>query len=276
MRNIGRLLYRYYHVLLFLFLEAVALLCVVTYNDYQRTSFANSASGVAGSIYSWSGNIEGYFDLKEQNEILAKENAHLRNQLPNATFDATVDQVTVIDSARQQHYTYIPGKVLNKDLYHRNNFFTIDVGSKQGVRPDMGVICSDGIVGFTLHVSENRSTVVIVLNENFRGSGTTRHTNFRGQLEWKGATIHNTDMKNIARHADLSPGDSIVTDQSSGRFPPNIPIGTIEEVYFNEGATYQTAKLKLCTDFNSVRHVYVVNNLLREEEKALEALIPQQ
>ena len=65
-------------------------------------------------------------------------------------------------------------------------------------------------------------------------------------------------------------GDTIVTYHRS-YFPEGIMIGTVISVDKNTPDDFLAIKVRLSTQFGSLSHVYIVNNVLKEEQQALEA-----
>ncbi len=59
-------------------------------------------------------------------------------------------------------------KVVGSTVNTQINFLTIHRGALQGVRPNMGVVGPQGIVGQVLNVSDNYATVWTLLNRQFR------------------------------------------------------------------------------------------------------------
>ena len=67
------------NLILFLLLEGISFYLIITYNDAQAKIYQNSVNVISGSIANKASNILGYFSLNEQNSILLKENAKLKN-----------------------------------------------------------------------------------------------------------------------------------------------------------------------------------------------------
>ena len=53
-------------------------------------------------------------------------------------------------------------------------------------------------------------------------------------------------------------------------FPEDILIGVIEEFDLSEEMTFYEAKVKLATDFTSLKNLYVINDLLKNEKDSLQ------
>jgi len=270
MRNLILFIWKYYFYFTFLLLEIFCFYLVVNNNYYQRASFINSSNTVAANILRLSKNIKDYFYLKEQNEILAKENAQLRTH-SFISFSKTVnDRFVVNDTIYRQKYIYTSCKVVNNSINRRNNFLTLNKGYNQGIKHDMAVITSTGVVGIVKDVSPNFCTVMSLLHSKTVISSKIKANGFFGPLTWDGENSNYATLNDIPTHVHLSRGDTVVTSAYSLSFPENIMVGTIESFERKRDEFFYTVKIKLSTDFKKLSYVYVVNNIQKEEQKELE------
>ncbi|OFY87448.1 MAG: rod shape-determining protein MreC [Bacteroidetes bacterium RIFCSPLOWO2_12_FULL_35_15] len=270
MRNLILFIWKHYFVFLFLLLETLCVYLVVQNNNFQRAGFVNSSNQVSASVLSTAENIQQYFYLKSENERLAKENAELHSH-DLLSFSVLVnDQYSVNDTLFRQKYSYTSAKVVNNSTNRRNNFLTLDKGSKQGITNKMGVISSSGVIGIVKDVSENFCTVMSVLHSKTTISAKLKKDGTFGPLNWDGESFAYATLNDIPTHVRLVQGDTIVTSQYTKMFPENILIGTVES-YFRESAKpFYTVKVKLSTDFKKLTYVYIVNNMLKGEQEILE------
>ena len=61
-------------------------------------------------------------------------------------------------------FKLVAAKVVSNSLDKDENFITIDKGSWDGVRKDMGVACGNGVVGVVYLVGTHYSIVLPILN----------------------------------------------------------------------------------------------------------------
>src|SRR3989344_9482666 len=164
MRNLLVFITKNYFFFLFLLLETFCIYILVQNNKFQRASFVNSSNKVSASILSTSENVQHYFYLKTENERLAKENAELHSH-DLLSFSMLINgQYIINDTVYKQKYTYTNATVVNNSTNRRNNYLTLDKGSKQGITNKMGVTSSSGVVGIVENVSENFCTVKSLLH----------------------------------------------------------------------------------------------------------------
>jgi len=275
MRNLLDFLSRHNHWFVFLLLEVVSLTLLFKYNSYQGSVWFSSANAVAGKMYEWDSSVKQYFALTEVNRQLTDRNIYLerevemlREQVKKSNNDTTL--VERLQQNIMHDYETIPAKVVSSSLDKANNFITIDKGSADGVRKDMGVVCGQGIVGIVYLCNEHYSVVIPVLNEQSNISCTIRGRGYFGYLRWHGGSPETAYVEDIPRHAHFRLGDFIVTSGYSSVFPPGIIVGRIKHVYNSENGLSYRLNIALSTDFSRLRDVSVIND--REMDKKLELL----
>lgn len=274
MRNLFRLIIRHIFIILFVLLEGLALLFLFQFNPYQKSFFVNMSRNMNASVYGHIGGIREYLFLKKENQRLFLENTRLQNML---SAYATNQEIALNDSlvadtlssASGGQYYYIPAEVINNSVNKQYNYITLNKGSGQGIEKDMAVISNGTVVGVIAGVSDNFSTVIPLLNRNFRVGSSISRNNYFGILEWDGLHPDLGKLREIPLHVGVQKGDSIVTSGYSAIFPPGIGIGTVESISVKEGNFYDIT-VKLSVDFRNLKYVAVVKNILREEQKALE------
>ncbi len=272
MRNLISFLIRYNAFFIFLLLEIISFTWIVNKGDKGQQqvwlSTSNSISGYFNERYS---NVRKYWDLPEQNLLLQKENAELRAQLRREKYNNIVDTVNVTDTAYEQRYRYIPALVVNNSVNLQNNYITLNRGRKHGIRPNSAVVSSNGIVGIVLKSSQRYSTVLSLLHRDTRISAMIKRNGFFGSLVWKSNdNSRSMTLDAIPRHADVMVNDTIITSGYSSIFPEGIMIGVVDTFRFEGGSNFYTIDVRLNTDINKIRSVYVVDDYLREEQLKLE------
>ena len=270
MRNLFAFIWKYYFVFLFILLEIIASFLIVQNNSFHKASFLNSSNVISASIFNTTNNISGYLGLRSTNELLAVENEKLHAQsiLSFAKFYTNLWRIN--DTIYEQQYTYLSARVINNSIYKRNNYLTLNKGNRHGIKQEMAVISSNGIVGIVKDVSGNFSSVLSVLHKNSRISAKIKKNGYFGSLVWDGADFKICTLSDIPNHVKISKGDAIVTSKYSAIFPEGIPIGNIVDFKINPGDNFYTISVKLSTDFSNLSYVYVVNNLMKGEQITLE------
>lgn len=269
MRNLLKLLYTYNYLILFLVLEGFSLFLVIEGSEFHHARFVNSTRSFSGAFFVKMNELNSYFGLKEQNAVLAHENVQLKNLLEQYRKREISRPDTIKDTLRQPKYSYFEAKVINNSVNKQYNYITLDKGSDDGVRPEMGVISAQGIVGVVQGVSKHFATVISVLNLDFKVSAKIKKNDFFGQLHWDGISDSYCTLTDIPQHVKFGKGDTIVTTGFSSIFPNDITIGTVES-FDIKGGNFFTIKVKLFNEFRKLNYVTIVDDIFKEERKSLE------
>lgn len=254
--------------LLFLLLFGISLTLTIQSHSYHRSKFINSANSLSGGVYGTFNSIGKYFNLKEQNEILAEENKQLRNLLFNA--QKNEDSIYVDSSFAEGHYKVITAEVYKNSYALTDNYLTINKGRNDSVKQDFGVISSKGIIGIIDNTSNSYATVLSILNTNSRINAKIKATNHLGTLEWNGLSPHIAQLVDVSKFAPVKLGDTIETGGQSAIFPKGIGIGIVEKFETDISGDTYNIEVKLFNDMTNLGTVYIIENLDKDEIKTLE------
>ncbi len=243
---------------------------IISFNENQKAIFLSSSSRFSGSLFESLSNMEQYFSLTKVNKELSNENAALRNLIPTS-FKRSKDYFTLIgDSTTSLRYKYRSSRVVNNTIRKHFNYITLNKGTKDGIREDMGVINNRGIVGIVIKTSPNFSTVLSLLNPRLKISAKLKNTNFFGSISWDNKSPYYVTLDEIPEHAKVELGEQVVTSGYSSTFPEGILIGTVDLVEHPPGESFFKIKVKLSVDFSQLSYVEVVENLLQEQQLKIE------
>ncbi len=266
MQQIINFILRYKITLLYLLLLTIALGFTIQSHSYHRSRYFNSANRLTGSIYNTTNRITSYFGLGEVNQQLLEENRRLRSLLYNQEGPDSI----ALDTTRL-NYSILSAQVIKNSYSNQDNYITINGGSLQGVKQDMGVITSQGILGIVERTSNNYATVQSILNTKSIINAKIKNTNYFGSLTWNTLGYTEVQLEDIPRLVDLYIGDTIVTGAMSSIFPENIPIGTIKKFDLNASQSFYRIDVELFNDMTNLKNVYIIENLNREEILDLES-----
>lgn len=267
MRSLLRFLIKHHFTILFIILELIAISLLLSFNSFHSAKIFKIKQAIVGSISEKYTNLSRYMSLLEQNQKLVEENAKLYDELRSSRY--SVEDLSFEDSLWIPHYKFIPARVINNSVNKQYNFITLNVGTIHGVKPDMGVICSDGLVGIVKSTNRYYSTVIPILNRELFPNARIRGSNFYGYIEWEGKNYRHVVLKDIPLHATLHIGDTVETSGETENFPEGILIGTIVKYKIEKGVSYNIL-VELSTDFKKLTNVWVIDNLLKKELVALE------
>ncbi|MCH7534483.1 MAG: rod shape-determining protein MreC [Bacteroidetes bacterium] len=271
MKVITAFILKHYFLLLFLTFEFFSISLLILNNSFHNASYFNSSNLFIGRIFESYHDLTQYFNLVEQNEELAKENAKLRSRskLSYMKFDVTYGNRTI--TLFKPQYNYIDAKVVNNSVNKRNNYITINKGSAHGISNDMGVIFNDAVVGIVKNVSNSYSTIMPLLHTASKTSAKINSTEYFGSLIWEGNDYKTVVLKEIPNHVKVKEGDTISTTSYSSFFPQGMLIGFAKNTEEDNSGLFLNVEVELFLDFKKLSHVYVVENLKRNEQVKLEA-----
>lgn len=272
MHNLTEFLAKHNHWFVFLVLEVVSMVLLFRYNSYQGSVWFSSANAVTGKVYEWDSAVESYFSLSGVNSQLTQRNAFLEQQvrmLDDSIARLTRSQeaaVTRLSSmAPFQGCRLIPAKVVANMVNRYDNLITIDKGSADGVKRDMGVVCGMGVVGIVYLVSEHYSIVIPALNSHSNISCTIQRRGYFGYLRWRGGSSQLAYLEDVPRHAHFKLGDNVVTSGYSSVFPPGVMVGKVLHVFNSADGLSYRVQVKLSTDFARLRDVCLVDDSALQE-----------
>ena len=274
MKELLERLARYAHWAVFLLLELLSGIMLFQFNHYQQSVWLTQANAVTGRVLEWEADVLAYMSLRSRNAELTERNIFLQmetDQLRSELVAAGTDSAQ-IDSLRAEALRgilLIPARVISNSVRLDDNFLTIDRGSADGVRPEMGVLSGTGIVGIVCKTSPHYAMIMSVLNTQSSISCRLRASEYFGYLHWKGGSPLRAFIDDIPRHARFEVGDTVETSGFSSVFPPGIFVGRVAAIHDSaDGLAYQL-EVELSTDLAHVRDVCIV---MQEHEEELDSM----
>jgi len=275
-RNLFAFIRRYAVLLLFLLLEIISFSLLIQYNRFHQSAYMDIAGEWTGKAEERVQDWRIYFSLKKENEALHRKVNELQNQLaqnfqaPDTSGGAQRTDTVRVDSVSQyRKYLYREATVVNNSVHLPNNFITLHRGRLQQIRPGMVVSGPSGVIGVVLDVSNNFSTVMSMLHRQSRISARLKKTGEMGRIEWDGANPRLVQMRDIPKGVKIQKGDTVLTSQYSD-FPADVMIGTIQQIIPEKSTNNFLLQIRPSTDFSKIQHVFVIENLQKEEQEALE------
>ncbi len=276
MRKLLQFLYKNNHWFLFILLEVASVILIFRFNNYQHSVYLTSANAVFGKAQEVSSSVTSYFHLKSINEELLDRNMELERQL-SVLQDELRESISLkneellLKTSVLNNYKLYPARVVQNSIINVDNFITLNKGSNDGIRPDMGVVNGNGVVGIVYKTSPNYSWVMSLLNSRFSLSCKILGSNYTGNLVWEFGDATFAYLRDLPRHATFSLGDTLVTSGYSAIFPEGISVGTIDDISdIDDGLSYYL-RIKLAVDFGKLDGVRVVENQDLLERRELEA-----
>ncbi len=270
MLNLWRFISKYNAFFFLIIYLTISFILLIRSNDFQRASTFNTSNQIVGSIYQEVNSVNKYLDLNLVNDSLAQENIRLRNQLKSSFLDDSIVTQVVTDTIHHVKYEYILAEVINKSITSRNNYITINRGTKEGIKKGMGVIGPSGVVGIVWNVSENFASIQSILHEDTRITSSIEGTPYFGPLIWEGKDPSTVTLTDIPNQLNLKPKARVITSGLGVIFPKGILIGTVLKSGVKGGGSFLDISVKLSTNFYALQYVYVIKNNYQTEQETLE------
>ncbi len=274
MRNFLAFIRRFQVLLIFALMQGVALTFYFTFVHFPRSQYLTTASRISGTILEIRNDITKHFDLSNSNTKLQEENIRLMEEHPMSFIQLDNGLAEINDTVYRQQYAYMPAIVINSTHDKRNNYFTLDIGSEQGVKDGMGVFSSNGVVGVIHNTSKHFSVVKSCLTEDINMDIMVEKTGQFGLLKWNGRDARRGTMSGVSNDTEIKKWAKVVTRGGGGIFPRGISVGKVEKTDVVEGKPLWDITLLFSEDYRSLQRVYVVKNLLLEEQRNLESQNP--
>ena len=276
MQKLFEFLVKKRHWFLFILCEILSFSFVFHYNAYQRNVFLSSANVVSGYLLSASSFVTSYVNLRNKNRMLSEQNKQLELEILQLKLQSEAINAEllsydlVMTDSVYNTYNYITAEVVNKSVVRLLNYITINKGFKDGIRPEMGVISTHGVVGKVTTVQEHFSVIIPLLNPKWKLSCKLLNSNYDGLLVWDGRDEQYSNLEELPTHTQFYVGDTIVTSSYSAVFPSGVIVGTVVELNDSGTSGLYSLKVKLSTDFRQLTAVRVVNNNLQNEQWQVE------
>ena len=237
---------------------------------------------IVGGAVSGARSVSDFFTSKEtlqkENAALKTENDDLRqNNVELIAMKAENEWLSKLLKFKELHpkYELMPAKVISRDIGDFKDVILIDKGSDEGLRLNMPVVNASGIIGIIDSVYPHMSKVLLITSSRSSLGG----LNLRGDSRAAGIVNGvagpdlSLEMRNLARNADVLPGDTIVSSGYTGYHPEGLVIGTVEDVQMDPGGLTKTASIIPSVDYTHLEEALVITNyagfadFLREEGK---------
>ena len=262
------------HWFVFLLLEVISLVFLFSSNGYQKSVYFTTANDVVGTTYNVISGITSYLHLQEENHDLEAVNEQLRKEV----FELRQQMAAIQrDSVKRMpalslKYDVVRAQVVNMTIHKANNVLTINKGEADGIRPEMGVICSRGVVGIVYMTSRHYSIVMPLLNVNSKISCRLRNSEYFGSLVWQRGYADIAYVTSVPRHAPVKKKDIVETNGYSDIFPPGLPIGMVQKIGDSPDGMSYFLRVKLFANFSTLREVSVITNYSSPERRILEEM----
>lgn len=273
--------------LFILLITLVAFIVLMGFSLGQRKSlswpenFLRDTTGFVQKLfYKPAGYIAGFFEDIGDLRDLAEENKRLK--ILAAQYARDMAQYNFIKAQNEQYeidlkfteaqrnlykYEYHIANVVSVTTEPGNNTLVIDLGSKDGIRLNMSVTSTEGLVGVISNVSNFTSTVKLMTMMDINdpnsqppiaATAVNKEGKTFGMIESYDQKTGMLLMNKIPVGDPIAKHDKIISSGSGGLYPRGMPIGTVEEVKIGEFGLTSTAIIKPSAGFQDWKELFVV------------------
>ena len=153
---------------------------------------------------------------------------------------------------KENNYEMITGIVLKRNKWYES--ITINKGKKDGIKKNMAVIDSEGLIGKISEVGNNYSVVSLLTNSNNKVA--VNINDYYGILD--GYESGYLIVRNVVKDNDIKIGDKVYTNGLGGIYPSGIYIGDVSEIIDDDLELSKVIKVKLNNNYNRIKYVNVI------------------
>ncbi|MEA2452114.1 MAG: rod shape-determining protein MreC [Actinomycetota bacterium] len=133
----------------------------------------------------------------------------------------------------------------------------IDKGTDDGVRKDMAVINSDGLVGKVISVTPGNALVLLLIDPKAAAGARIENRRDTGKIQGNGED-QGLSLELIGSNSEVFEADGVVTSGQDGVFPPGIPIGLVDQISGDIRRPDQQIIVQPWVDFTALDYVIVL------------------
>lgn len=235
----------------------------------------DTVSWMQGWFYKPARVTAGFFEDIRRLRVVFEENKKLKMRLSQYAKDTMrlndleaqnkrlKDLLGFTDRQKQlDNYTYHIAEVISDSPDPYSNSVNINLGAKDGMKPDMAVMSVDGLIGRIDHVSEFYSSVQLLIDDSGNAKGIAATVKGR-ENDVFGIVNYDREkqtlvMSKIEQNNPIQEGDTVITSGLGEVFPKGIVIGKVVSKEMGEfGITYK-ANIQPASGFRHLREVLVV------------------
>lgn len=226
--------------------------------QYVGDSVAFGQKAISYPVQFVSGSVNNLFsneDSKESSKVKQLEAENERLEAENKKYKKELD---IKDISK---FEPISSTVLARNPDQWMNTLVINQGSKDGIKNNMAVMTSEGLVGRISKVNQFSSQVDLIstntrsnrLSVNIQHDG----KNVFGLIDHYDAKNEELVITDINNKDSIKKGDKVVTSGLADQLPSSIYIGEVSKVENDEYGLSKEVRVKTAANLADLKHVYV-------------------
>ena len=248
--------------------------------ERQESIVNGTIAGLQEGLYGATQGVNHFFqnlfsttDLDKQNLELQERVAELESRLRD--YESTVKEnerlkelLNVKDTVGD--YDVVTGQVIAKNSGDWFEEFTVNVGSRDGIAPDMIVLSADGLLGKVTAVYDSYCKIITLMNAENGVPAMVERSRDYGIIK----VLNDTESKKkgllrleyLSANADVTAGDTVTTSGMGGMYPKGLYLGEVIEVV-TDGIAISSVTVQSAVDFNHIEEVVIILEQFEETEE---------
>jgi len=152
-------------------------------------------------------------------------------------------------------YELVAARVIAREPSYLYRSLVINAGGNRDIVPNMPVVTHRGVVGKVIQIMPYISLVQTLQDPSARTSVMTSRSRSVGILETEDGGTFSISHR---RHADVAPGDTVVTTGLGGIYPKGLLVGYVTKVEEGSDPLFKKTILRLSVDFDHLEELFVL------------------
>jgi len=231
---------------------------VVTPLESGVTRVLNSIGDAVGSVFTIGSIKEENKNLKQRVSTLESENLLLKEYEYQ---NLRLRELLIFKDTVSRSYETVYASVVALNPSNTDKTVTINRGENDGVRKNMAVVTSLGLVGHVINVSGNSAEVMLIVDKNSAVGGLVQITRTPGIIEGEGNNSGYLKMTHISKEAPVREKQVVVSSGLGGVFPKGLPVGRTTKIEIESNGLEKYAVIRPFVDFNRLEEVMVIKTV---------------
>jgi len=238
---------------------------IIKKTGFINSFFYNKAVNLKTSTF----NFKNLNQLAQENQELKNKNNELSSQLAKLKFLEEENQILqrTTNFLKEKKFNYISGKIYNQNTDNANRVLITNTNASNGVKKDMAVINSEGIlIGIITETNDSLSVIKLLSDSASQVSvvitgSTIDKDRLRSAGLLKGGFDLGMRVELVPQDDIIETGDFIISSGLDKNIPSGLLIGYVESVKKNTHEPFQTIFIKSAVDYSKITSATI---LLRE------------
>ncbi|MBQ5951787.1 MAG: rod shape-determining protein MreC [Lachnospiraceae bacterium] len=221
---------------------------------------------IGSAFYEEIENVRTLRAAQTENAALKEEIAALKEENTRLLLERTeLDSLRELFDLRSQYsqYEMVGAHVIAKDSGRWFHSFTVDKGTKDGIKKDMNVIAQGGLVGIVTYAGPNYARVLSIIDDesNVMAMSTASQDGCIVSGDLKLYEEGLLRIMHVEKGDVILADDRIVTSNTSTKYLPGILVGIVREMSVDANNLTQSGTLVPVVDFRHLDSVLIITTL---------------